>query len=221
MIRKPIIGISAWWDDDKKAYRSSKYYGDMVTKAGGIPIILTYTFEGISFFDGVLFTGGNDVPGEIGGYEESDIVKLDDPQRTEFEVLLFNAAFEAKMPILGICRGMQLINCLLGGSLHRDIKEAGFKARHGDECMHGMVTEKGTLANKLYGDRMEVNSIHHQAVRRLGKGFIASGCSDDGVIEAIEHENGLILGLQSHPEMMGYIPPFDWLARSAKVYSGL
>ncbi len=213
----PLIGITVSFSDEK-SYKLYYNYGALIKKAGGETVLLPYDFAAFSALDGVIFSGGGDVDGALGGYENSDVMSGVLPERDAFEMRLFEAAIERGLPMLGICRGHQLVNVALGGTLHRDIKEAGFSEEHqiGASGAHEMRTESGSLTREMFGQTASVWSTHHQAVREPGRGFRVTAWSPEGVVEAIEHENGRILGLQTHPERMDFLPPFAWLVKACK-----
>lgn len=211
---RPVIGISPSWNKEESEFKSAIFYCQMVKEAGGEPVLLPYNLRDISFVDGMIFSGGMDISAELGKYEDTPLVTYDIPEREEFELWAFNAANERELPILGICRGHQLINCALGGSMIRDIPEAGFPIQHmhiGPEGYHGLTTVENSKVREFFGPEAQVWSSHHQAVKEPGEGFRITAWSVDGVVEAIEHENGRIIGLQTHPERMLFLPPFQWL----------
>lgn len=217
-MRKPIIGITPSLSDDGRTFKLYDAHCALIAEAGGEAIILPYGFTSFSLLDGAIFSGGGDVDGSLGGYENSDVLDGVLEARDAFEIRLFEAAFERDLPMLGICRGHQLLNVALGGSLHRDIAEAGYKEEHslGGKADHAMRTAPNLLARKMFGETAMVWSTHHQAVKDLGRGLKATAWSPEGVVEAVEHENGRILGLQTHPERMNFLPPFSWLVEACR-----
>lgn len=224
---KPLIGITLCKRDGETAPRNSyylhRYYPCMVGKAGGIPVLLPFNFDGWDLLDGVIFAGGGDV-GEVLGKNAGDPGESkpeDADERDPFELTLFHEADKRGLPILGICRGCQFINCALGGSLVRDIPAAGFKEEHRIEPlsaagMHPIIPEAGSLTERLLNGRDAVCSHHHQAVKELGAHLHITARSPEGIVEAIEHENKRILGLQCHPESMEWLEPFQWLVTLAQ-----
>ncbi len=134
------------------------------------------------------------------------------PERDRFEVRLLDYAFKNGLPVLGICRGMQLINCELGGTLMEDIVAAG-KPNHDKiegvkDREHEVFVKEGSLLNEIVeAGSGTINSSHHQSIERPGKGLVVAAISADGVAEAIEPEdkkgNAFLLGVQWHPERMG------------------
>ncbi len=138
-----------------------------------------------------------------------------DRQRDDAEVALARAAIDHGVPVLGICRGMQVLNVALGGRLHQDVSGHALTP----PATHPVRTASGSLARRLVGARLDVNSLHHQAVADLGRGVRATAWSDDGMVEAIELPGRAVLGVQWHPEMRPdevQKALFEWLVRSAR-----
>lgn len=170
--------------------------------------------------DGLILQGGADIHpscyGQTPAYPEYET----DVMRDRFELELLGAFIAAEKPVLGICRGMQLINTLFGGSLHQDLLGAGV-ATHPhvlkqaeENYRHSLQLVAGGWLSQLHGGLLEaqVNSIHHQGLDRLGEGLIVEACSPDGVVEAIRHrEHPFVVGVQWHPEFHGFRFP-DLLA---------
>ncbi|MBQ3497084.1 MAG: gamma-glutamyl-gamma-aminobutyrate hydrolase family protein [Oscillospiraceae bacterium] len=217
---RPVIGITTEWDRDLGKYMLRDLYCDMVAAAGGEPVMLPYCCENISYLDGLLLSGGADIAAKLGGYEDGPMMRYDPPARDGCERRLFDKARACGMPILGICRGHQLVNCLLGGTMVRDLceighdKDAHFKPE--GNATHGMRTEEGSLLRSFYGETAHVTSVHHQALRTVGKGMRVTAWSDDGIIEGTEHESGKILTVQFHPERLGHLSTFRWLVGASK-----
>ena len=165
--------------------------------------------DAVSNIDGLLLTGGGDVDPDLYGSSELRSQAKDvDRNRDDFELEVIRRALEADLPILGICRGLQMVNVALGGSLHIDLKSNGFN-EHSPSAhavlKHSIAIEPNSLLSGLAGGlQQEVNSYHHQAVEQLGKGLASSAQSPDGVIEAAEwmHKEGMsfLLLVQWHPE---------------------
>ena len=139
---------------------------------------------------GLLLPGGGDIHGAL------------PPEET----FLLRAFWEAHRPILGICRGVQILNIFLGGTLIQDLPDGirPFHRRKGGDAVHLIRTEEDSLLHRWYGGVFPVNSYHHQALDRLGAGLRATAWSESGVIEAVEHENRPVLGVQFHPERMAF-----------------
>ncbi len=194
-------------------------YVTSVTKAGGLPYLIPLDYppeelDGLrAEFDGLLLIGGGDVETARYGGDESVPVSCVHPIRDEVEIRLARLAFETDWPVLGICRGEQVMNVAAGGTLYTDIPTQFGKQRfqHAqpadidrDTIVHDVIANEGTLPARIFGtNRIGVNSYHHQAVREAGEGFIISAYSEDGIPEAIERPgHPFALGVQWHPECM-------------------
>lgn len=152
-------------------------------------------------FDGLILCGGADIHPSYYGEAINGSVDIDDALDTA-EIALARAYIGMGKPILGICRGHQLLNVLFGGTLCQHIPNAErhTPGKNGD-AVHDVITEPGSFVSRLYGERITVNSHHHQAIKAVGEGLRAAAMSDDGtVIEAIEHRELPIIGVQWHPE---------------------
>ncbi|MEV6833121.1 gamma-glutamyl-gamma-aminobutyrate hydrolase family protein [Streptomyces sp. NPDC051133] len=204
-------------------------FGDSVAAAGGIPVNLPFHADAegvIDRLDGLVVTGGQDIhPSRWGGSARVDPTvdprwdfDVPDPERDEYEAALIVAALQANIPLLGVCRGHHLLNVVLGGSLVEHIEEGpivhvspNFAPDDGDDA-HTVSFAPGSLAHTLYGPRRVVNSWHHQAVDRLGRGLAVMGTTADGVVEAIRLADSPVVGVQWHPEWMASPDPvFEWL----------
>lgn len=162
--------------------------------------------------DGLMLTGGGDIhPRFYGRTDGHDVVKDVNTTRDEFEFHLVEAALRMKLPILGICRGMQVFNVAMGGSMMLDVQQAGFgnhsKKKEEPERVHAIEVVQGTMLHEIVGENKgEVNTNHHQAVDRLGEGLRAAALSADGLVEALEWEDSdrrpFLLLVQWHPERM-------------------
>ncbi len=223
MSSKAIIGISGSWmlDEDgmfpgyARAYVNHDYVRS-VTEAGGIPMVLPYVEKAdreviieqwLEQVDGVILTGGQDLYPPFYGQEARAKLSTVWPERDEFDTMLYQKALEKKVPILGICRGFQLINALRSGELLQDLSYADhellkhWQAHSPTMHIHEVKFEKGSTFAELFGESAMTNSFHHQAVMRAGEGLKAVGHTSDGVIEAVEDKEHRILATQFHPEM--------------------
>ena len=211
---KPVILITHKFADSDFSvgglYRCQSNYCRAITKAGGIPIIsaMAEACDYAAIADGILFTGSNcDIDPKLFGCENQGSVDCD-PVLDQMELQLFDAFYKSGKPILGICRGVQLISVALGGTLVQDIPQeipnlTVHDAIYKKEATHHPVVAKdGSLLQTLFGREFLTNSFHHQAVKDCGKDMVVTVTSTDGVIEAIEHTSLPIIGVQWHPERM-------------------
>lgn len=165
-------------------------------------------------YDGVLFSGGEDVNPAFYGEQKQHANVQDHRARDEFEFSLLEGALHHRTPILGICRGVQMINVKFGGTLYQDMKEDAqpqFEHRQTDagksrqEATHGvLVTDPESTLGGIVRGSCSVNSLHHQAVKRLGRGLKVTAHSEDGFVEAVEaaDEYPFLVAVQWHPEEM-------------------
>ncbi len=214
----PVIGITCKREDlaNKSINRLDHDYIDAVCKSGGLPIILPVLKDDSVFkdyvrmVDGIIFTGGGDVSPLY--FDEEPIKEVTSicPDRDKTEIELFHHAHKKGIPILGICRGMQLINIALGGDIYQDIyKEVPGAIGHVCESTlrdghHTIdIIKDSRLYEIMRREKLIVNSFHHQSVKNLGKGLKATSFARDGLIESVESATGnFIMGLQFHPEKM-------------------
>lgn len=218
--KAPVIGLSATYETGENNVPNT--YIISVRKAGGIPVILPVTDDPqviarmVESIDGLILTGGEDVD-PLRWYGEEPIPAMGGivPIRDFFDIHLARAAVERGIPVLGICRGEQVLNVAFGGTLYQDIpsqvkSDKPVKHRQNAPREYGthsiIVTRETTLFDILKDvldkdNSYRVNSYHHQAVKDVAPGFVVSAVARDGVIEAIEMEgNPNVLGVQFHPE---------------------
>ena len=181
-------------------------YSAAIYNAGGIVVVTGERGpeDYAELCDGLMLIGGPDIEPELYGETKfNDTVKVD-PIRTAFEVPLVKAFIDRKKPIFGICRGFQLINCVLGGTLYQDIVQQLGYIHIGTNAIlrHDITAEKGSVLYNLFGEKFKVNSYHHQVVKDLGKGLKVTARSIEGLIEGFEHESLPIFGVQFHPERL-------------------
>ena len=204
---------SVW---EQEAVLVPRSYLTAVQRAGGLALILAPDAElveepaqALELVDGLLLTGGADIdPASYGEPRHPETVDTV-PERDEFEIALTRGAIELHLPLLGICRGMQLLNVALGGTLLQHLPERLGHEEHRrvpgsfDGADHDVELVPGSLAARVAGEtRHAIKSHHHQAVDRLGEGLVVSGRDiDDGLPETIEMpERDFVLGVQWHPE---------------------
>ena len=182
-------------------------YENAVIQCGGTPE--SYYLPPLDLScDGLLLCGGNDVAPEFYAEENISCQELD-TQRDRIELELCRKYLEQGKPILGICRGMQLMNVALGGSLQQDIGPRLHLFHSSwekpDYRVHPVCAEKDSILGQLYGESFPVNSCHHQALKELGKGLKATAWAESGIVEAVEHESLPVLAVQYHPEQMCFL----------------
>lgn len=234
---KPLIGLTCQYDYSNKG-KSNKInytYIDAIKRAGAIPIILPLVTEldlidgYINLLQGLVLTGGEDASPILYGEEPLREVDKICFHRDKMEVELIRRAYEKRLPLLGICRGMQMINVALGGSLYQDIYRqipdalghiSGFAIGGG---YHTIELVRDSILYEIFEKgRKQVNSQHHQSVKELGENLKINARSLDGIIEGIESiDDRFILGLQFHPEAMldeydEFIDLFKYFVSSCK-----
>ena len=222
---KPIIGISGSIiiDDGgifpgyRRSYVNDDYI-DSVIQNGGIPYIIPFNEdeevvkEQLLNVQGLILSGGHDVDPHNYGEELGDIW----PERDKFDMRLLKLAEENGIPVLGICRGAQIINVYHGGTLYQDLsyrKEKTLKHSQGQTptlLTHTVKTVAGTKIADLLGKKeMQTNSFHHQLIKDVADDFKVSARCVDGVVEAIENKDASIIAVQWHPEMLHRVVPYQ------------
>ena len=211
-----IIGITPTPSDSGRIIISWQFL-NAVRNAGALPLLLPLYGNDpdlwdsmLATIDGLLLSGGGDIDPKHFGEEMIPQSNPPCPARDEMELYLCRKALEMNMPILGVCRGEQVLNCALGGTIYQDIDTLcvdPLPHRQHDrhlEKVHSVSVAENTLLQKITGlSNLGVNSLHHQAVNQLGKGLIANAISPDGIVEGIElPEKPFVLGLQWHPEII-------------------
>lgn len=179
---------------------------EAIINSGGCPMVLAETSDEstlddyISSIEGLLLTGGGDIDPEYYGEKMDGSIRIDE-RRDAFELSLFKKAMEKGIPILGICRGIQIINVAAGGSLHQHIENHNRIDPDGNPRFHNVNITPNTSFHRIFGvPALETNTVHHQSVKATAPGFRVSAVSGDGTIEAIESERGFVIGVQWHPE---------------------
>lgn len=225
-MKKPWIGVLPLYDKDKDSYWMLPGYMKGIEDAGGIPIMLPLTsdIEVIltiaNTFDGFLFTGGHDINPKLYGEEVEDSCGELSDERDMMESLLFKHVTRLDKPAFGICRGLQLFNVLLGGTLYQDIpteRTTESKVEHKQkppytEPAHRVSIEKG---NQLYSimntESLRVNSYHHQGIKKLSKQLVAVAEAEDGLVEAvIMPGKKFIFAVQWHPEFTYQLDEYNF-----------
>jgi putative glutamine amidotransferase len=205
----PLIAVTAERSEQRSAFgpRDSTLqvlnYAEAIVSAGGRPALLpateTIPSHLLDGFDGLLLTGGGDLSPEMYGQEPDDSVYGVSVYRDRFETALVHEAQERGIPILAICRGLQLINVLRGGTLIQNL-EGHWQTRDSDQPDHQIEIEPGSrLAEVVGGTVMAVNSYHHQAADVVGEGLRVTAVSE-GVVEAFEDSEHDLIAVQWHPE---------------------
>lgn len=217
---RPLIGVAS-----SKMYVPNNHvdqyfyvgsgYVDGIARSGGTPLILPLMTipdapfrEIVESLDGILLTGGDDIAPQFYGEEPRQGLGEIEYERDVAELELIKLAIERKKPILGICRGMQMLNVAFGGTLIQDIpSQVPGAFQHSQKGSKQYAAHKVTLAPGFIADALGttealVNTSHHQAVKDVAPGFKVTAQAADGVIEAFESEDGLYIGVQWHPERM-------------------
>lgn len=176
-----------------------EYYVDAAERLGA-EVVAEYLPAIDTQYDGLILCGGCDVDPKYYNEEINGSINID-INRDENEFALLKAYIDAGKPVFGICRGFQLINIYFGGTLYQDIKEANLHRRINEvDSVHSITANEDSIIGRLYGRNVSINSAHHQALKDLGKGLKATAYWQDKYIEAIEHTELPIFGVQWHPE---------------------
>jgi len=212
---KPVILITNKYAVDPNNFGVGRYlrikenYVNAILKAGGVPILSAHgdpdTYARIA--DGVLFSGGMDInPSRYGEKPYKEGLTFSDDV-DEMEIRIFESFHKLGKPMLGICRGIQTINVAMGGTLVQDIPSMVPLSAHKESIIpekraHYVTSAEGSVMRSLFGESFIVNTHHHQSVKDCAPGLKAAAVTDEGVIEAVEHETEPILAVQWHPERM-------------------
>ena len=202
---RPRIGVTV------HPRRGLEYYGTYrraVAAAGAEPIDLVPGTKTLPEVDGLLLPGGWDVDPSFYGEQRDEKVGDTDPELDETELALFRQARERHIPVLGICRGQQVINVAMGGSLVQHLEDHDARALGRSHLAHTIEVDPSSELGKAAGqDEIHVNSLHHQAIKRLADGLQESAHGEDGTVEGVESDDGLIVAVQCHPEeLTGDLP---------------
>lgn len=212
-MQSPLIGVSTYMETDVRwgvwqhqAAVLPAGYHRLVQRAGGCALLLPPDVDEhadriVSRLDGLVVSGGPDVEPSRYGAERAPDCGPVDPERDAWELALTRAALERRVPLLGICRGMQILNVLLGGSLVQHME--GHRGRPGVFAEHTVRPVAGTRLAEVLPEPVSVPTYHHQAVARLGEGLVPGAHAEDGTVEALELPGGehpFVLSVQWHPE---------------------
>jgi putative glutamine amidotransferase len=236
--RPPVVGLTTYltraqmgvWD--VRASFLPQVYFQGVTASGGAAVLLppqpvdTDIAERVlDSLDGLLITGGNDVNPAAYGQEPHPSNDKPAPERDEWEFMLLRGALKRQLPVLGICRGAQVLNVALGGTLHQHLPDvighSGHRAGNAVFTTLPVRTVAGTRLAGLVGESVEARCYHHQAIADLGEGLVVSGWDADGVIEALELPGpDFVLAVQWHPEeSLDDLRLFSAIVEAARTYA--
>jgi putative glutamine amidotransferase len=243
-VTRPLIGVTCGSaavpipEGTLDSHYVGRAYTRAVVAAGGLPVVLPAVDgdeelaagELVARLDGLVLAGGTDIMPATYGHDFPMVQKAD-PARDRFEVALVRAADRAGLPVLGICRGMELLNVARGGTLHEEVAHEVPATDHGTLSgvnAHELDLEPGSLVAEVYGrTAVHVLCMHHQAPDAIGHGLRVSGRSRDGLVEALEdrRDGRFVLGLLWHPEHhVGDEPlqllPYEAVVRAAAAFRG-
>jgi putative glutamine amidotransferase len=230
---RPIVGITSyaqnarWGAWDLPAALLPLAYVRSVEQAGGRPLLVPPVEDGVEetldVLDGLILSGGADIDPEHYGAERHRETTVTQPERDRAELALLEGALARELPVLAICRGMQMLNVVHGGGLHQHLPELvgheGHRETPGVFSVHEVRLEPASRTGKLLGERATVHSSHHQGLDRVGKAITAVGWAEDGSIEAIEDpSHRFAVGVLWHPEEDGEKTLFEALVEEARAY---
>lgn len=203
-------------------------YADCVNAAGGFAVHLpqaTLDHHGIDAvlgrLDGLVLSGGADLqPSLYGATAETDEYPPE-PRRDEFEAAVTRRALDTAVPVLGICRGLQLLNVLEGGTLHQDVPAHARYDVAPDAATNEVAIDPGSILFDCFGSTASVNSLHHQTVDQVAPGWRVTATAADGVVEGMELPGRPVVAVQWHPELMGEQSRrlFEWLIDRAREHA--
>jgi putative glutamine amidotransferase len=216
--KRPLIGVTPWYDYEKGISYIKRGYVEGLLETGGLAVVMPLTVdekvldEVIDRCDGFLLSGGTDLDAGCFGEPNLPFNGEISPYRDLLEIYTVKRAAELDKPVFGICRGIQVMNVALGGTIYQDIRSQLKDVqtlKHSQEApkwypTHSIMIEKGSILWRCFNTcSLGVNSFHHQAVKDVAPGFAVTSRAPDGIIESIEH-TGLkfAVGVQWHPELM-------------------
>ncbi|MAZ62421.1 MAG: gamma-glutamyl-gamma-aminobutyrate hydrolase [Euryarchaeota archaeon] len=227
--RAPVIGVTACKRDSTfgpwniEAVILPSTYTNIIEEAGGQPILLPpgCCSSNLDFLDGLVVAGGPDIHPSLYGQEPSEHVYLAHQDQDDSESSLIKAALERDIPLLGICRGMQLMCVLHGGSMHQHLPETpGFEEHggwNGEVTEHGVSIIEGSHLHAIMGAEIIANSTHHQGVSNAGSLQISAYSKHDNLIEGVErNDKRFCIGVQWHPERIGHLGLYCALVEAAR-----
>ncbi|ORW08598.1 glutamine amidotransferase [Mycobacterium kyorinense] len=238
--RPPVIGMTTYLDQaqtgiwDVRASFLPAAYFQGVTLAGGVAVLLPpqpvdagIAGRVLDGLDGLVITGGKDVDPATYGRPPHPASDEPGPERDAWEFALLRGALDRKLPVLGICRGAQVLNVALGGTLHQHLPDvighSGHRAGNAVFNTLSVRTVPGTRLAKLLGESADVRCYHHQAIAEVGAGLVVSAWDVDGVIEALELPgDDFVLAVQWHPEeSLDDLRLFDAIVDAARTYASV
>jgi putative glutamine amidotransferase len=218
MARRPLIAVPSRFSTSASALRHRAEVGSRnlvsaVYAAGGEPLLVHPDApDGVAdqddvtgrlaFADGILLPGGGDLSAHWAGQGDHPSLYDVDVEQDSFDLAVARHALAAGVPLLAVCRGTQVVNVALGGTLVQDMDEQEGELSHHRNHLHHITVDPGTRAASILGDSVEVSCYHHQCLAALGDGLVVTARSEEGVIEAVElpSADGWFLGIQWHPE---------------------
>ena len=237
--RRPVVGLTSYQEqvqsdgwDVPAGYLPSNYFEGVIL-AGGIAVLLPpqpvdpeIASSALDSLDALVITGGYDL--DPAAYGQQPHPKTDQPRplRDAFEFALIRGALDRGLPVLGICRGVQMLNVAFGGTLHQHLPDV--LGHHGHRAGYGKFTRlpvrivPGTRLAALLGETAEVPCYHHQAVNKVGEGLVVAASDPDGVVEALELPGeSFVLAVQWHPEQSLHdLRLFEAVVEAARSYAG-
>jgi putative glutamine amidotransferase len=216
MKNRPVIGITIDTHDEADHYESPASYSTAIERAGGLPLLIPYQSDlslipqYVDLFDGIMFTGGNDLDPALYGQDWHPKAVRIDPARQKFELALLAEVEKRRLPALGVCLGSQLMNVYRGGTMHQFLpevsREGALEHRKvgGNLLRHGVTLDPTSQIGRAIGKpEISVNTYHKQAADKLGRGLRIISKSSDGIIEGFEDPSfPLFVAVQWHPERL-------------------